>query len=155
MGSTVIFDPASRAALGRRVTQKVLREFAGALEKRVAGGRAFNCLVTGDAELKRLNRQFCRKNYATDVLSFPAVAGPPPGVLAGELAISADRALEQAREFGHSLSEELQILMLHGVLHLTGLDHESDNGTMARAELRWRKAFGLPNGLIERVAIKQ
>ena len=150
MGSSVIFDPASRAALGRRVTQKALREFAETLEKRVSRRRAFNCLMTGDAELQRLNRQFRKKNHPTDVLSFPAVDGPGGGRVAGELAISCDRALAQSQEYGHSIADELRILMLHGVLHLTGLDHESDDGAMARAELRWRKAFGLPSGLIER-----
>ena len=159
MCSTVIFDSASRGALGRRVTQTALRDFAATLEKRVARGRAFNCLITGDAELRRLNRQFRRKDYPTDVLSFPAEADvpamdPAPGDdrsrTLGELAISAERALDQAREQGHSLGDELRILMLHGVLHLIGLDHESDHGEMARAETRWRKTFELPNGLIER-----
>ena len=148
MGSTVIFDASARPALGRRVTQTALRDFAMTLEKRVAKGRAFDCLITGDAELRRLNKQFRRKDYATDVLSFPL--GGPPAAALGELAISADRALEQAREFGHPLWDELRILMLHGLLHLTGLDHEADQGEMARAETRWRKALQLPNALIER-----
>ncbi len=67
--------------------------------------------------------------------------------------ISADRAREQAREFGHSIHNEICILMLHGVLHLAGMDHERDGGAMARAEARWRKMFGLPTGLIERVRV--
>jgi probable rRNA maturation factor len=61
------------------------------------------------------------------------------------------RARAQAREFGHSTEEEVRILMLHGVLHLAGMDHENDHGRMARAERRWRQALGLPAGLIERV----
>jgi len=154
MGSSVIFDPASRAALGRRVTQRALRDFAGTLDKRVTRGRGFDCLITGDAELRRLNRQYRRKDYATDVLSFPAAVSVPAASekTLGELAISADRALKQSRDCGHSLSDELRILMLHGALHLTGMDHESDSGEMARAESRWRKIFGLPNGLIERAS---
>jgi probable rRNA maturation factor len=154
MGSTVIFDSDSRKALGRRVTQRSLREFATDLQKRVARGQAFDCLITGDTELRRLNRQYRHKDYPTDVLSFPpAQDGPaasPDEKTLGELAISADRALEQARGCGHPPADELRILMLHGVLHLMGMDHESDNGEMARAELRWRKTFGLPDGLIER-----
>lgn len=153
MRSTVIFDSSSRAALGRRVTQNGLREFAAVVQKRVARGRAFSCLITGDADLRRLNRQFRRKDYPTDVLSFPAdstVEVPSDERLIGELAISADRALEQAREWGHALGDELKILMLHGVLHLLSMDHETDSGEMARAETRWRKALQLPTGLIER-----
>jgi probable rRNA maturation factor len=151
-GSTTLFDPASRAALGRRVTQASLREFAEQLRTRVARKRSFVCLIAGDAELLRLNTQFRKKKYATDVLSFPS--GEARGPL-GEIAISADRALEQAREHGHGVGDEIRILMLHGVLHLMGYDHETDNGEMAKAEARWRKAFNLPLSLTERAAGKQ
>jgi probable rRNA maturation factor len=106
-------------------------------------GRGITCLITDDRELRRLNRQFRGKDYATDVLSFPSGDG-------GEIAISLDRAAAQAEEHGHSLANEVRILMLHGVLHLSGLDHETDSGEMAREEMRWRKKFGLPCGLIER-----
>jgi probable rRNA maturation factor len=102
------------------------------------------CLVTDDEELRRLNKQFRGKDYATDVLSFPEDGG-------GEIAISFDRAVAQAAEMGHSVEAELRILMLHGALHLTGMDHEQDNGEMRRAEERWRKKLGLPVGLIRRV----
>jgi probable rRNA maturation factor len=74
----------------------------------------------------------------------------PASGLLGELAISLDRARAQAAEHGHSLDDELRILMLHGALHLAGFDHEHDHGEMARAESRWRKRLGLPNGLIQR-----
>ncbi|MGA3188051.1 MAG: rRNA maturation RNase YbeY [Bryobacteraceae bacterium] len=124
----------------RRVRRTPLRDFLTELEKRVARGRAVVCLVTTDAELHRLNRQFRGQNYATDVLSFPP----------DEMAISLDRAAAQAKELGHSLDEELRILMLHGLLHLCGMDHETDAGEMRRAEIRWRKRLGLPAGLIER-----
>jgi probable rRNA maturation factor len=66
------------------------------------------------------------------------------------MAISFDRACEQAAREGHGVDEELRILILHGVLHLRGMDHESDSGEMARAERAWRKRLGLPGGLIER-----
>ena len=124
----------------RRVRRTPLRDFLAVLEKRVARGCAITCLITDDAELRRLNRQFRGKNHATDVLSFPP----------DEMAISLDRALVQAKELGHSLDDELRVLMLHGVLHLCGMDHESDSGEMKRAETRWRKKLGLPSGLIER-----
>ncbi len=113
----------------------------------VAGGRPFCCLLTDDRELRRLNRQFLGKDYPTDVLSFPE---PGPDGFLGEMAISVERAREQAAEFGHRLDEEIRILMLHGLLHLMGMDHANDRGRMARAETRWSKRLGLPAGLIER-----
>ena len=127
------------------VRPRAVRSFARRLEREVAKGGRFDCLITGDAELRRLNLSFRGKDYATDVLSFPSAGGH-----LGDLAISAMRARAQAREFGHSTEDELRILMLHGVLHLLGLDHETDAGRMARVELRWRRELGLPNGLIER-----
>jgi probable rRNA maturation factor len=96
-----------------------------------------------------LNREFLRRDYATDVLSFPSNAQAGEGSL-GEIAISAQKAAQQARQFGHSVEDEIRILMLHGVLHLTGMDHERDAGRMGRAEARWRQKLGLPAGLIER-----
>jgi probable rRNA maturation factor len=130
--------------------RRLLGGYARRLRDEVAGERPFTCLITGDGELRRLNRQFLGKDYPTDVLSFPA--GEEGGTL-GEIAISARRAAVQARERGHSVEEEIGILMLHGVLHLLGMDHERDRGRMARAETRWRKALGLPGGLIERVRL--
>jgi len=147
--AALIFDPASREALGRRVTQASLREFAEQLRIRVARRRPFTCLITGDAELKRLNAQFRKRKYATDVLSFPS--GQLKGPI-GEIAISADRALAQSTEFGHGIGDEIRILLLHGVLHLLGFDHETDAGEMARVEARWRKSLGLPLSLTERAA---
>jgi probable rRNA maturation factor len=70
----------------------------------------------------------------------------------GDLAISLPHARTQAKEFGHSVMEEIQVLMLHGMLHLVGMDHETDGGAMRRAETRWRKHFGLPAGLIARAS---
>jgi probable rRNA maturation factor len=124
-----------------------IRAFAARLRTEVAAGRSFTCLITRDDELQRLNRQFLDKDYPTDVLSFPS--GARDGML-GELAISVDRAAAQASEQGHRVEDEIRILMLHGVLHLTGMDHAGDRGRMRRAETRWRRFFGLPAGLIER-----
>ena len=120
---------------------------AGRLSRQVAGGRTFSCLITADSELRRLNRKFRGKNYPTDVLSFPS--GERQTCL-GDVAISIDRAAHQAKNLGHSIEEEIGVLMLHGVLHLLGMDHEVDGGRMSRAEGRWRKKLGLPDGLIER-----
>ncbi|MGD0616241.1 MAG: rRNA maturation RNase YbeY [Bryobacteraceae bacterium] len=131
----------------RALRRRPLLEFARRLEDDVADGRAFDCLITDDGELRRLNRQFRGSDSATDVLSFTAAAN---GQL-GEIAISLDRAREQAARYGHSVDEEVRVLMLHGVLHLTGMDHERDHGEMRRIEQRWRRRLNLPAALIERV----
>ena len=107
-------------------------------------------LLTTDAEIRRLNRQFRGKNKATDVLSFPADPGPEK--LAGDLAISVPTALRQAAACGHSLGTEIKVLMLHGLLHLAGYDHEADEGQMERRERVLRQRLRLPLGLIERAA---
>jgi probable rRNA maturation factor len=136
--SSLLFRHASR-----RLQRTRLKRFFLALAGRVAGGRAVTCLITTDRELRALNRKFRGKDYATDVLSFPSREG-------GEIAISLDRAAAQADEHGHSLETEVRILILHGLLHLAGMDHGTDRGEMASAEARWRKRLGLPSGLIER-----
>jgi probable rRNA maturation factor len=142
-GSTVTFKREAG------VRPRAIRRFARRLEREVAKGRAFDCLIAGDAELRRLNREFRGKDYATDVLSFPS-SGPKAASRLGDLAISLVRARAQARALGHTTEDEVRILMLHGLLHLLGMDHESDNGRMERAEKRWRTLLALPNGLIER-----
>lgn len=134
-----------------RVPREELRQFLEELIRRIARGRAITCLIASDAEVRRLNRLFRGKNESTDVLSFPPAH---PNGVAGDIAISVDRARMQAAERGHSLPDELRILMLHGALHLAGMDHETDAGEMARAEIRWRKKLGLPDGLIERAHTK-
>ena len=140
--TTLLFQVAT-PGLARRGT----RAFAKRLESEVAGGRGFCCLITNDEELRRLNRQFRKKDYATDVLSFPASIGD--GAL-GEIAISFEKARQQAAQRRHAVDDEIRVLMLHGVLHLLGMDHETDRGQMARAERKWRSSLGLPDGLIER-----
>lgn len=129
--------------------KRILKSFAGTLAERIAGGRAFTCLITNDQEMRQWNRNFLGHDYATDVLSFPA--SPLNGNL-GDIAISADRARAQAEELRHSTVDEVRILMLHGLLHLAGMDHESDRGEMAGAERKWRREFGLPMTLIARTA---
>ncbi len=140
--TTLLFQVAT-PGLARRDT----RAFAKRLESEVAGGRRFCCLITNDKELRRLNRQFRKKDRATDVLSFPAVE--LDGVL-GDIAISFERAKQQAAERRHAVGEEIGVLMLHGVLHLLGMDHETDRGQMERTERKWRARLRLPAGLIER-----
>jgi probable rRNA maturation factor len=150
-GSTVIFRRVPENL--RRVLARNLSRFARKLESTVGKGRAFDCLITTDAELRRLNRDFRGKDEITDVLSFPLPGSwlPASRPRLGDLAISLPRARAQAGRFGHELEQEIRILMLHGVLHLLGMDHETDRGHMERAEKRWRARLRLPAGLIERV----
>lgn len=108
-----------------------------------------NVLVTSSSELRSLNRRFRGKDQPTDVLSFPPAPGFVAG-LAGDIAISAEIARQNARRLGHSAAQEIKILALHGVLHLAGYDHEHDQGRMAGKEADLRRSLGLPAGLIER-----
>ena len=106
-------------------------------------------LIVSNARIRSLNQKFRGKKKPTDVLSFPALP-EIAAKFAGDIVISADMARASADTLGHPVSEEVKILILHGVLHLGGHDHESDNGEMARLEQRLRKQLGLNDGLIER-----
>lgn len=150
--ATLLFRALPREPKLTTLDKRALQDFATLLSQRVAAQGDFLCLITNDRELHRLNRSFLGHDYPTDVLSFPT--GAANGDL-GEMAISAGRAQAQAAEFGHNVLDELRILMLHGVLHLIGLDHEHDRGEMARAERKWRTAFRLPTGLIARSRKRQ
>lgn len=136
------------------MSQASLERFA--LRARRAAGLhgVVNILVTTSAALRLLNRQFRGKDQATDVLSFPSAAQASRGrrgmAVAGEIAISADIAAQNAARFGHSPGAEVKILTLHGILHLAGFDHERDNDQMARKEMKLRRQLGLPIALIER-----
>ena len=123
-----------------RVRRGDLRDFLDDVALQLLPAQSVTCLITSDKELRSLNRKFRGKDYATDVLSFPPE----------DIAISFDRATAQAAERDHKVEDELRILILHGLLHLAGMDHETDSGAMARAEVKWRKRLGLPTGLIER-----
>jgi probable rRNA maturation factor len=112
-----------------------------------------NVLVTSSRELHALNRRFRGKDKPTDVLSFPPISDLPRD-FAGDIAISGDIAAKNARSLGHSASDEVRILSLHGLLHLAGYDHERDKGLMARKEVDLRRKLGLPLGLIERTGTK-
>ena len=133
------------------LTQLALDRFV-TRARRAAGVRAeVNVLVTSNDELLELNRRFRGKDQPTDVLSFPALPGLKPQY-AGDIAISAEIAAHNARALGHTVAEEIKILVLHGMLHLRGYDHERDDGRMARREKKLRGDLRLPIGLIERAA---
>ena len=101
-----------------------------------------------DSRVRALNRRYRRTDKATDVLSFPA---EEPGTL-GDVVIATGVARRQAKAAGHAFGTELRVLALHGLLHLLGYDHETDDGRMARLERRLRRAGGLREGLIERLS---
>src|SRR3954468_17897471 len=109
---------------------------------------AVSVLITGNSSMRRLNSCFRGKNRPTDVLSFPAAASA--NGFAGDIAISLDIAERNARLLGHSAADEIRILILHGMLHLAGYDHENDEGEMAKKEIVLRRRFALPTSLIER-----
>ena len=127
--------------------KRVIRNFARTLSARIARHRPFTCVISDDTELRRLNHAFRGRDYSTDVLSFPSQQSATE---MGDMIISAERAEAQAGEFGHGRTDEIRILMLHGLLHLMGMDHERDRGQMESAERKWRQQLGLPLTLIAR-----
>jgi probable rRNA maturation factor len=146
-----VSSPASRKADrdDRLPSVRTLNAFLREAQTAVRLKGIVSVLLTSDAAIQTLNRDFRRKNKPTDVLSFPA-AKISRGEVAGDLAISVDTARKQAREQGHSLGIEIKVLILHGLLHLAGYDHETDAGRMARREQKLREKLALPSGLIER-----
>lgn len=138
------------AAAGPLLSKSGLSRFLNRARQAVGLEGDVEVLLTSDAELKRLNRTFRGKNRATDVLSFPTPVEIAPQH-AGDLAISLDTAARQATTYGHSLRDEVRILLLHGLLHLSGEDHEADNGEMAAREAELRHELRLPTSLIQRV----
>lgn len=93
-----------------------------------------------DREMRRLNRDYRDRDATTDVLSFPG-GETPEGPHLGDIAISVPAARRQARRRNHSVSRELRVLMLHGLLHCMGYDHETDDGEMLRFERRMRRRW--------------
>jgi probable rRNA maturation factor len=151
---------ASRDATSRGAVTLRKRELSSflALAAEAAGVKGhISVLLTDDETIRELNCQYRKIDAATDVLSFPAAepvatSGRKSALIAGDLAVSLDTAARQAAAFGHELQTEVKVLLLHGALHLAGLDHETDSGQMARRESALRRRFDLPMGLIQRVA---
>ena len=139
---------------GRPLGGSLARWLSDVAPVRVRG--SVNVAVVPDRQVRTLNHTYRKKDYATDVLSFPA--GDTPGVAApesagtylGDIVIARGVAKKQARAAGHAERTELRVLALHGLLHLLGYDHETDHGEMARLERRLRRKGGLREGLIER-----
>ena len=125
---------------------RALSRFATKAQRALGLRGEVNIYVTSSREMQELNRRYRRKNEPTDVLSFPSGV---PGV-AGDVAISLEIAAASAVDIGHSLATEVKVLILHGLLHLAGYDHEKDNGEMLARETAMRQELKLPVGLIER-----
>lgn len=130
------------ASLDRATLRRFFHQICGELRVPAEVG----VRLMDDAAIQRLNRDFRGHDTPTDVLSFPAGTGD----YLGDLAVSVETARRQAREHGHAVEIEIEILLLHGLLHLLGYDHETDDGQMRRRERALRRRYGLPAGLIER-----
>ena len=131
----------------RGMSQRALTEFVTQACRAAGLKGSATVMVTNSREMRSLNSQFRGKKRATDVLSFPSALD---NGVAGDIAVSLDIAARNAQFLGHSVGQEVQILVLHGILHLAGYDHEGDEGEMAKRERQLRRRFKLPTGLIER-----
>jgi probable rRNA maturation factor len=127
----------------QHIQKAELARFARRAQKLAGVSGEIAVLIADNHRIRELNRRFRKKNQPTDVLSFPRQSG-------GDIAISAEIALENAGRYGHAPLDELKILVLHGMLHLAGHDHEKDRGEMAAQESSLRKKLKLPDSLIGR-----
>ena len=132
----------------KRLSSRALERFLREAKRSAGVAGDVGVLITGNGRMQALNRKFRGKNEPTDVLSFPAATRESE--FCGDIAVSAEIAAQNALRYGHSLDQEIKLLILHGMLHLAGYDHERDNGRMARREQRLRREFHLPLTLIER-----
>jgi probable rRNA maturation factor len=132
---------------GRTINAKQWRRFGEqALLVIGSANRSATIVFVSDDAIKKLNRRFRGKSFATDVLSFPTRAEPFEAENRkhlGDVVISVQRAATQAKANGLSFSGEVEQLILHGLLHLCGYDHETDSGKMNRLELKLRRKMGI------------
>ncbi len=129
-----------------QVSVKPLEDFFDRVRRELRFPReAVTVQLISDAAMARLNQTFRHKLGPTDVLSFPANGATPKrsAPYAGDIAISPETARRNARRFSRPFPVELRILILHGMLHLAGFDHETDHGEMARLERRLRRRLGV------------
>jgi len=143
----MILNRQSRIPLQNSVLARFLTSVRRELK---LGRREVTICFVDDREIARLNRRFRGKPKPTDVLSFPANGTGASDFpqedgkkVLGDIAISPEAARRNAKRFGRTLDEEIRVLILHGVLHLAGYDHEVDNGEMERIEERLRRKLGL------------
>jgi probable rRNA maturation factor len=128
--------------LKKRALLRVIRKIAGQLPVR----GAVTIKIAADDEVRNLNKKYRRQDCVTDVLSFALGEKLPGGYYAGDILICWTQAEKQAVENGHSLQKELLLLMIHGLLHLHGLDHEKDKGEMLASQ---RRLFAAYSGAVE------
>ena len=122
------------------VNEDTLCRFGDRLARAVRlSPESFSTVLVSDRRMREFNRRYRKQSGTTDVLSFPLEEN---GYL-GDVVISVETARRQARSLGHGLQTELQLLLLHGVLHLMGYDHKADNGQMDRRERALRRRLGL------------
>jgi probable rRNA maturation factor len=131
---------------GKKFPSRKLKKVAQKVLEIVEQDQAELCLVlVGNAEIRKLNAKFRKKDYPTDVLSFPAGDELPTGVqLLGDVVISVEKAKEQAKERRRTLNEEMVTLLIHGIVHLLGYDHErspKDARIMDRLEKKIHRAL--------------
>jgi len=105
-------------------------------------------ILCDNMEIKELNKEHRNIDMPTDVLSFPLEEFPHAPL--GTIIISIDYAKDISSKLGHTVKEEVALLFIHGMLHLTGMDHESDNGEMRQREIDLIEHFNLPKSLIVR-----
>lgn len=131
----------------RKLNAKQWREFGEAALKTIGRDHESATIAfVADPAIKELNRRFRGQNYATDVLSFPNEAAAFETANEkhlGDVVISVPRAAAQAKTHGLSFAIEVKQLILHGLLHLCGYDHQTDDGEMNRLELRLRRRLGI------------
>jgi probable rRNA maturation factor len=120
----------------RAVSVARLRRVAAAAAAALAVDGELAVMLTTDEPVRRLNARYRGKDEPTDVLSFP---GPGGREGLGDVVISVETAARNARRLGRTFAEELDVLLLHGFLHVLGYDHETDDGEMDRLERRLRK----------------
>ena len=131
---------------GKKVPNRTLKKIAQAILDIMGRSEAeLSLALIGNAEMRTLNARYRNKDYPTDVLSFPVEEDSPGvGALLGDVIISVDKAREQALERGHTEAEEIVTLLIHGIVHLLGYDHErstKDALTMKRQENKIRRAL--------------
>ena len=130
-----------------RIETDVFRAFSQLLISKVseASGRTFSIAFISDSRIKQLNQLFRGKDLTTDVLSFPHEPDDfdPDKNNLGDIVISAEQAQKQAAENGLTLEGEIKQLILHGLLHLCGFDHETDSGEKNSRELELRETLGI------------
>lgn len=129
----VLLNPNHYPESGARRLRPWLTSLVAAL---APGAESLGVRFVGDREMRRVNRHFRGKDRTTDVLSFPGEGGH-----LGDVLISVPAARRQAAAAGHGMDRELRTLLLHGVLHCLGYDHETDQGEMERLERRLRRTW--------------